>query len=394
MQKECKLFLDRNIPEKHKVANSSNGKFVIRNKDIIFDAKSFNKLLSDLHAILNSKNKRDRIIIDLGKTQFNDKLCYILLECLIYYLIAGMKENVAIRAVRINDNNIRTGGFVDSVLNKYLLNKKNVSLSNKIFVEEFEKFRYSRIHFRKIIKPLSESYNKNELSKLMSEVKIFFTSIYHDPDEKDLVKELSTVVTELVGNAWEHTQSHCLVDIDVSHRFNKKGKSKKHLYDSINIVILNFSNKLFWHGLKSKMMMADNTDLGNSERYTSLVKAYDNHKKFFNEDYEDENFYTVAALQNKISERLDDNESGGTGLTKLLVSLGKRTEEHMCYLFSGNLCTGFFPKHLEQSGEWIGFNEKNDFIAAVPDREIFCRSETYMPGTAYNLIFIIERSGE
>lgn len=41
---------------------------------------------------------------------------------------------------------------------------------------------------------------------------------------RTLTEEIAEVVVELVGNAGEHSDSDCLVDLDVTKKYHKVGK--------------------------------------------------------------------------------------------------------------------------------------------------------------------------
>ena len=99
------------------------------------------------------------------------------------------------------------------------------------------------------------------------------------------------MIGEIVGNAIEHANSQCLLDIDVTTDHSKCVESEVQDGDfyGINIVILNFSDVLFGDKIKKRI---ENEELDTDDRYIVLKKAYNNHKKEFDEKYNYDDFVT------------------------------------------------------------------------------------------------------
>ena len=52
----------------------------------------------------------------------------------------------------------------------------------------------------------------------------------------------------------------------------------------------------------------------------------------------------------------------------------------------------FQKEYLQYDSEYyIGFNKENDFYEHIPDKTVFANSDTFFPGTAYNLNFAIKK---
>ena len=82
-------------------------------------------------------------------------------------------------------------------------------------------------------------------------------------------------------------------------------------------------------------------------------------------------FFNLASFQDRISGRKSETKTGGRGLTDLIKSLEDRAEAHCCYVLSGNKGLWFEPQYLKYNqGDWIGFNDDNDFITSVPNKKI------------------------
>lgn len=98
-------------------------------------------------------------------------------------------------------------------------------------------------HFRRII-------SKEDIkgaSILLGDLKLFL-SLFDIDKEYSLC--LAKVGAELVDNANEHAEADCLIDIYVSNPIKKK--NCKETFYSINMVVINFSNKYLGYDIKKK----------------------------------------------------------------------------------------------------------------------------------------------
>ena len=120
--------------------------------------------------------------------------------------------------------------------------------------------------------------------------------------ETDTIDKLCESIIEIVGNSIEHGRSDCLIDIDVTEeKYKKRNDTEDSFYYGINVVVLDFSEVPFNKKIKTKLA---NTALLN-ERYIKVNEAKQNHSKYFNNDYTEDDFYTIASFQHKISGSID-----------------------------------------------------------------------------------------
>ena len=371
------LLKKSGIKNKTKNILIKKGKLVYRNSDFHFDGKSINKILVFINA-LKSKHPTLKvpIIFELGKIEFSDKLTYVFLEIICYILI---KEYGHMVTVHFNcAPNILIEGIESSPL--MLLNDDDKNKKYK-FLEKFSDEIY-RNHYRKVLK---KGNKQEELSKRMDEIAYF---LKHSGVDDTSIDELSEVIIELVGNAWEHATTECLIDLDVTNSYFKKKDPEENKFLGINIVIINFSDVLLGDALKERILNDDGKSI---ERYRYVREAYKNHSLHFDEYYKEEDFFNMASFQHKISGRRDKSTTGGTGLTKLISSLEKRSDSHKCYLITGERAFWFYHQYLEYSEDgWIGFNKDNNFLNDIPAQNVIGSGKIYMPGTAYNLHFVIK----
>lgn len=314
------------------------------------------------------------IVIDIGNTEFYDKLVFVILECIIHTLIEVYGRQVKI-IYNVKDS-IWTEGFRYSCLNY-------VNSEIDMFKKKFE-FDISSRHFRKLF--TYEDYcDKAKLSKLMTDIKYFLKN--NQIDEKS-VDELTEVLVELVGNSGEHAKTDCLIDLDLTGETYKKNYEDDDFYYGLNVCVINFSEELFYQPLRNKMDSVD--DIGH--RYNCVRDAKHNHEKYFSDKYREEDFYMISSFQDKISGSRKKSATGGRGLTSLISSLGERAADQFCYVASGHRALFFFKEHMRfNREEFIGFNSINDYINAIPEKNVLNDVDTFLPGTMYNLSFVINK---
>ena len=354
-----------------------HGTIIIDVKGDYFDGKSINIILSKLYFITKRYKKGCKRIIFRFINDFRpeDKLTYIIFESIIYMLhkYYDYEVNIIIQKCKTSIHTIGVKGSL-------LLNFARRNIDKTQFQKKFM-WIIDMTHFRRMVN--YEDYE--EQSKLMYDIKHFVVNLGVNKDDSTKIAE---IVAELADNACEHAQSDCLVDIDIAEGEFRKNGDEDGIYYSVNVSVLNFSEKYIWNNLEEKIVNKQYDS--NSNRYNELEKAYSFHKQNFNDEYDGDYFFMISTFQNEISGRLNQTQTGGKGLTELLTEIGAK--ENDGYLLSGNKGISF-PKELIQYDDdgWVGFNKKKDFFTSIPDPSILYKSDTYLPGTAYNLTFIYRR---
>ena len=372
--------------ENNKFKNYISYKIIDKRIQILIKEKTIDhRMIKNIISLVFDIEKKysrikNPITIILKKVEFKDKLTIILFESICNHIIVQCKRNLKIQmSVR---KGIATHGISSSVL-QLLNGEKHIDK----FVKQYN-FDLYQNHYRRIIHRES-SKESDILSKTFSEINTFFKPFNVDPRA---ALEVSEFLIELLGNAKEHTDSDCLIDLDVTPadylKRNDQSIDYENLYYGINIAVVNFSENLLGDGIQKIIM--GNTVL--EDRYKKVQEAYEYHKKYFNDDYMKEDFFNIAAYQHKISGREKIVETGGTGLTKLISSLEKKADSHQCYVLSGNRGIFFKQEYLEYNDDrWIGFNDKNNFISDIPNPNLLFNSDLFIPGTAYNLSFVMRK---
>lgn len=354
-----------------------NGSFYYREKMATIGAEAIRNIIRFVNTLLQKyPNIKLPIIFDLGNVKFADKLSYIMLECICFHLIANHGYRI-----RINCNiqsQIHTAGIKSSPL---LLLSTGRSDHLEKFKAKFTREIYGN-HYRRLL--LSEDLKKPDfLCAIMDDVAWFQSGYHVDPDCREAISE---VIIELVGNASEHGEHNCLIDFDIAETYFKKGSPGE--FVGINIVIANFSQKDLGAALRDRIII----DGLNDGRFSVVQQAYAFHSQYFGEKYTEADFFNMTAFQHKISGRCGNLYTGGTGLTKLVESLESRSDTHMCYVTSGERAIVFKRDYLKYNDTgWLGFNTTNDYLNSIPDHSIFMQNLFSMPGTAYNLNFVMQK---
>ncbi len=352
------------------------------NVDIINGITIRNLLNEISDSLLIYKKAFKKLTIYYNQLKFIDKLTYIFLECIIYTLLVDYNITTEIY-FRDTNSGIHTNGINHSLLLNYLLNK----IDGNEFISKFNKI-YRNSHFRRVIDGNAPD-DSLDICNLMSEIKTFLKFFNINENYRNQISEM---LSELADNAREHTKTDCLIDIDVASDYGKYGEAEDKNYCALNIAVINFSTKCIGDILKEKII---NKKYCNAERYEKVNLAYNNHKDYFDKDYNETDFFNIASFQDRITGRFYDTGTGGTGLTSLIKSLEENSDTHYGYVLSGNQGIIFMLDFLKYNeDDWIGFNKENDFINKIPSKNIMLISPTYIPGTAYNFSLIVEMEGD
>ena len=233
---------------------------------------------------------------------------------------------------------------------------------------------------------VEENDNGIAVSKMMYEIEVFLKAF---SVQKEYVSDVTEVLSELVDNGLEHSNSDCLIDIDITDEYNKRGDTTNSYY-GINITILSISDALIGDRVKQFF-----SNIENNEWYEKLRIAHNTHNKFWNDKYTENDFFMMSAFQHRISGRDMDYVTGGTGLTTLISALESKSDAYNCYVISGDriLCFHHDLLKLDSNG-WVGFNQDNDFLNKPPDGDCIISSPVYFPGVAYNLNFVMRKENE
>lgn len=377
------------IGEKNIGVNSSfykvtliKGKINVRLTRGKFDSHMTYALIGAFKEVVKKYPNRMPIIINFGSVEATDKLSYILVEAIIYFY--KKTYNLNIQNVGINVHfGIHSQGISSSPL-LLLSSKKKQLFDTKFYNENY------RNHYRIVV---SEDASDKQIN-------IVYTDICNFLKIKDVptkyTEQIGEMIIELIGNSVKHANTDCLIDIDVTSNHTKKDSSD--IYYGINIVVLNFSATLFHEKLQDRILNFIKTNNNKiPDRYKDLIEIYNYHKtNLIDKEYVESDFWKIASFQHKISGRnlsVEQMESGGRGLTKLIKSLQIKADSDSCYLLSGKDVLYFDKDYLpKEDSEWIGFNDTNNFKNVAPNLKLFSNSEPfYLPGSAFNLNLVVQK---
>ncbi|MDM7539078.1 hypothetical protein, partial [Leuconostoc mesenteroides] len=141
------------------------------------------------------------------------------------------------------------------------------------------------------------------------------------------------------------------------------------------------------------MKKINNDDIAGDLKHVfdHVNKAYSNHSRYFNDKYDKESFGILAAMQYNVTGRFGNQNDGGTGIPKMIMSLQKSAYLDGCYIISGHKGFELMENYLgEDSDGYIGMNS-NTYIDQIPEEKTLLRLSTEFPGTAYHLSFVFEK---
>lgn len=384
MENEKLLFLENKEKIKKTKVTTEKGKAIIPFRKDRIGGKEIEELISILN-FFEYKYKKIKIpiILDLGNVCFADKLSMIIFENICHYVLTNF------RIVNLNFGIKTWDIWNEGIWSSPLLLLRN---SDKVHRDKFLlKYRGDlyKNHYRKITL-VDEKNNPWLLSKIASDVHTFLKAFNISEKCREKVQ---LVVSELIGNVDEHTGTECLIDIDVTDPYVHKNDIGD--FYGINIVVLNYSDKLFGDALRDKLQERNSIDFEKYPRYKMVMDALEIHKRNFDSNYTIEDFYNIASFQHKISGRDKISSTGGTGLTKLIQSLEEMSDAHNCYMLSGNRIIRFQRDFLEYNPElWLGFNKENNFTNKIPDMTNIASCPIFFPGAAYNLNFAMRKEND
>lgn len=379
MKNEKLLFLNNKETIKGYKPDIKNSCIQVNFKKKVIGGREIMELIRIINTIEERyASTKIPIVLKLGELKFADKLTIVIFETICHYILTVRKRKIGLSYTIIKWE-IWTEGIFSSPL--LLLGGSE----EKKFIEKYNSEIYKR-HYRRVVL-VDEKKDPVLLSKIVTEINSFLKIVDVAEKYRD---NIALVISELVGNACEHTKTECLIDIDVTTPYGKENEEGD--FYGINIVVLNFSPQLLGNAIEMKINERDIDYFEKNPRYEMVLKAKQNHEILFNEWYQLEDFYNICSFQHKISGRKDVKSTGGTGLTKLIQTLEKMSDAHKCYVVAGKKVVNFLHDFLEyDSDKWIGFNKENSFENNIPDRMVIDECGIYFPGTAYNLNFAMKK---
>lgn len=322
---------------------------------------------------------KKEIVIDLGKVRFTDKITYLILDAMLYDLLKNTLYDIRLKynidSKYITNNGVASTAFIRSVDKFGLINKKE-------FLKNYSKKFFSDKNIYRRLIPVEDCKDSKMPSVVFSDVTNLVASL---TDDEEFLDGIGEVVSELFCNVASHTQSDCLIDINISSGEDNEGKEKF----SVSIGIINFSEVRLFDKIKNNIK--ENKYDIEDKLYKRIYKAYETHKRLFDDNYNEDDFFFITAFQNHVTSRKYKSGSFGTGLTKLIEKIIGKSDQDYSYVLSGNNILIYKPEFLKLSPDkFIGFNKENDYFNNRPDETVIERSKLYIPGCIYQLLLIKE----
>lgn len=357
-------------------------RYVYRNDTDYFDGEEICKLLKGLCGVPRIKGLT--IEIDLRESSFADKMTYIILECICYYLIQFL--NYKVEFYWNERFSIGTEGLRYSPI-QFLPN-------SQLFSYTFLNDDDNPGHYRSV---LLSTASESEVSEKASEISDYFEE---NGIEFETALYLGKTLSEVIGNAIEHGLSDCLVDIDITNpTYHKSNEEDNYDYYGINVSVISFSKIPFYQKLKNKMNDEEFRKSKKFAKYKFISDALEYHSKHFGIEfkgyheypttYNENDFYTFASFQDRITGSYEKKRSGGTGLTRLIQAIEEKSESSYCYQLCNKRLIILQKDLLKYQKNTIGFNKTGNFVNDIPDPNVFGSCMTNVPGTTYSLQFVI-----
>lgn len=362
--------------------NRKNKYIIININDEIISSKTLKYIASRFKYLFKYNLLPYKVVLKFKDIKFADKITYLILDALLYDIFMRTKFKVWVEMDISYTECMQSIGFTSTAL--YRTGIKTGSYLNKqIFIEEYRKLVLNKNTFRKLLK-------RDELDNVMIE-SIIATDVANSLKsccrDEEWVDDISEVASELICNVSSHTKGECLLDINFSSTIKKPGKDKKYIL--VNISVMNFSDNNLYDQIKfniknKKYHLDDNL-------YSKVYDAYETHKTYFDDRYNEDHFFMITAFQNHVTSRNLKSGNGGTGLTRLIQNIIGKAKDDYSYTMSGDNIIFFRDEYLNISEDkFIGFNKENNYFNSKPDLDVVNKSALYIPGTIHNLLLIKE----
>lgn len=368
-----KMF-EKVIPKNYSIDGYVNNK--MRIKDRTFSIKSIYRIVQHFKWMKEEIGISDtKVLID--SYYIADQAILTLMESIIYFVINEWNFKVTYR-FSIKENVLGYQIFKKSLLFKYNNRKivtKDYNLEyNKMIVIEGD-------HFRKVCKNIEQNRKGKFISITMDEIDTFLKFFEFDNEDRS---KLAEVIVEILDNALNHSKGDCILNLNVL-------KNDLHKYKYVDVALVAIDEIFIGKEIIEYINKEDKSEYSNKNEI--VLKAFENHKKFFNEKYNINSFAMISAFQKYVTTRKKSGNSGGTGLTTLINALIEKSTLNFCYAISGNTNLLFKKDFLKINEEGlIGFNKENNYIEMIPDEKVVSINNYDMNVNIYNLQFILKEN--
>ncbi|WP_288538365.1 hypothetical protein [uncultured Holdemanella sp.] len=327
----------------------------------------------------------EKIRIEIEAKIISDLATIVVFEYIIYLLLKYSNCSVYIR---FRPSILKyTQSFIDgSIVGDFINSNQSFILKRKDYIHNFEsEAPYTNLHrYRKLIK------NDKDVNKKINKVSTdAYNFLQNQLNDEAYIEDCVEVIGELCSNATEHTKEDCILTIECGYGLNEKEQKK----NILSIVVSNVSENLFYQNIL-------HANEQGKIKVEYLDKAKQNHGHHFGEivsdeysiRYDEEYFYMVSAFQKGVSSRLDQSDTGGTGLLKIIYNILGKTDDNFCYILTSNKVLFLIEEFIQPKDKtFIGFNEENDYLSAIPAKKSLGKSYMSFGGTIFSLNLISDK---
>lgn len=362
---------------------------VIRNKEIIikagasvFTSTNLKVFLEKIKCLKKYSFLNLNILFDFGEIEFADKVTYIILDMMFYDLFLSTNFNIRVKM------NLNTSAWHYGFKNTAL--KRSAEPSGRInkaqFLNEYKKkiaTNETGNLYRRYIERSTLENDYSYPSKVITEINFVLKQNFNDVE---WVNDVCEAIAEVIDNTNSHTDSDCLIDIDICPATNQVDDTDVKI---LNIVVANFSEERMFDKIKSNI--TNKAYPNEDDLYRDIYKAYKNHSCYFDKDYNEDDFFHITAFQNGVTSRNCISGNSGTGLTTLIRNIVGKTVDCYSYALSGKNILFFRDGYLNIHEGHIGFNDENDYINFKPSNKVIEKSDVFVPGTIFQLSLVRKR---
>ncbi len=357
----------------HAVCETSKRQRLSINNDE-FNSDSIIQILEHINYIKSFSLSDTQLKIIINTPKVTDDAILLIFESIIYYVL---KHEICEISYTFVLNKQLIGYKMFKMSNLYKYNTKVIDKDS--FIMDYEQDYVFKKHYRKVCKYSFENVYNEYLSVILTDISSFFKNcnIY-----EKYADDLSEAIAEIIGNALEHSNDNCILDIKVLYDDYKK-------YKFINVTTLSIGDVFVGNKIINYVENPNNNCYNSSNQI--VLDAYNNHKSKFDELYDLSSFALVSAFQKYVTTRFDSVSSGGTGLTTLIQQLIDKSDGDYCYLLTGDNVIYFKDEYLKLTDDGlIGFNKSNDYIEQPPSDDVVKKVKNKLNVTIYSLQFMLK----
>ena len=386
------------IPVNRKARRNKTIEILVSDK--IFRSNTLAAIIGKLKYLLKYKEEDFHINIIFKNTlQFGDKITYILLDSILYYTLIKSSFKIFIKSahytnILTNNLDIYPGyihnlGFESSTVFRTLTETKNNFLDKEIYLNLYtssyikKDVERKRDFYRKMVSNADLKYNNHGIV-IYQDLRSILQQ--HITNDKSWIKGVSKSASELLDNVHSHTESDCILDINIEDFIFTDNKK----YTLVNIGIINLGVETLYSKIKSDL---ENESDFNYGLFLKIRDAKKNHELLFDDKYDLNHFYMITTFQNHVTTKTEYAKRNlrGTGLNILIRHIIDKAKTGDSYVLSGKNIIRLQSGFLEPSEDgFIGFNKERDYFNSRPDSNVLAKSDIYVPGTIYNLLFVKE----